>query len=54
MTPDLAAKVAIIDAMKDDEGQWRIIVRRKGEDEPVTGQQAWTMDDVFTFTSKKK
>jgi len=54
LPPDLAAKVAIIDAMKDDEGQFRLIVRRKGEDEPVTGQQAWTMDEAFTFTSKKK
>ena len=54
LPPDLAAKVAIIDAMKDDEAQWRLIVRRKGEDDPITGQQAWTMDDVFTFTSKKK
>jgi Flp pilus assembly protein CpaB len=53
LSPELAAKVAIIDAMKDDEAQWRLIVRKKGEDDPISGQQSWTLDDAFTFNKKK-
>lgn len=49
LTPEQAAKVAMIDAMKDDLGQWRIIARRKGEDAALTGQITWTLDDVFTL-----
>lgn len=49
LTPEQSAKVAMIDALKDDEGQWRIIARRKGEDTAVTGQLTWTIDDIFTF-----
>ena len=48
LTPEQAAKVALIDAMKDDDAQWRIIARRKGEDTPLTGQLTWTLDDIFT------
>ena len=49
LTPEQSAKVAMIDALKDDEGQWRLIARRKGEGDTVTGQLTWTIDDIFTF-----
>lgn len=49
LTPELSAKVALIDAMDDDEGQWRIIARRKGEDDPLSGTITWSLDDIFTF-----
>jgi pilus assembly protein CpaB len=49
LTPELAAKVALIDAMEDNEGQWRIIARRKGEDTPIEGTATWSLDDIFTF-----
>ena len=49
LTPEQAAKVAMIDALKDDEGQWRIIARRKGESDAITGQLTWTLEDIFTF-----
>jgi len=44
---DLAAKVAIIDAMEDSQGQFRILVRQKGDSQAVTGQQTWSLDEVF-------
>lgn len=44
---DLAAKVAIIDAMEDSTGQFRILVRQKGDSETITGQQTWSLDEVF-------
>jgi Flp pilus assembly protein CpaB len=50
MTPEQAAKLAMIDAMDDNEGQWRIIARRKGEDGDIAGAQLWTLEDIFTFT----
>ncbi len=50
LTPEQAAKVAMIDAMKDDEGQWRIIARRKGEDGAIDGATLWTLEDIFDFT----
>ncbi len=49
LTPEQSAKLAMIDALQDEEGQWRIIARRKGETDTVTGQLTWTMDDIFTF-----
>lgn len=49
---DLAAKVAIIDAMKDEVGQYRILPRQKGDAKPIEGAQLWSLEDVFT--QKKK
>ena len=51
LTPEQAAKVALIDAMEDNEGQWRLIVRRKGESEPIAGEKNWGLDDIFDFTN---
>ncbi|MGH2607882.1 MAG: Flp pilus assembly protein CpaB [Tepidiformaceae bacterium] len=50
LTPEQAAKLAMIDAMDDNEGQWRIIARRKGEDAEISGAQLWTLEDIFVFT----
>jgi hypothetical protein len=50
LTPEQAAKLAIIDAMDDNEGQWRIIARRKGEAAPIEGAALWTLEDIFVFT----
>lgn len=47
LPPDLAAKVALIDAMKDDIGQYRLLVRQKGDAEPVGGRQVFTYEDLF-------
>jgi Flp pilus assembly protein CpaB len=47
LTPEDAAKVAIIDSMDDNVGQYRIVVRQKGDDTPMTGTKTWTLDDVF-------
>ncbi len=47
LPPDLAAKVALIDAMRDDVGQYRILPRQKGDTDPITGKQVWTYDDLF-------
>lgn len=49
---DLAAKVAIIDAMKDEVGQYRILPRQKGDAKAIEGAQLWSLEDVFT--QKKK
>lgn len=49
---DVAAKVAIIDAMKDDIGQFRILSRQKGDNSAITGALLWSLEDVFT--QKKK
>jgi hypothetical protein len=50
LTPDAAAKVAIIDAMKDDAGQYRIMPRQQGDHEAIEGQVTWTLEDVFDLT----
>ncbi len=47
LPPDLAAKVALIDAMKDDAGQYRLLVRQKGDSEPVEGKQVFSYEDIF-------
>jgi Flp pilus assembly protein CpaB len=44
---DLAAKLALLDAMDDALGQYRIISRRQGNDELLSGNQMWTYDDIF-------
>lgn len=50
LTPDAAAKVAIIDAMKDDQGQFRIMPRQQGDHTELEGQVTWTLDEVFDLT----
>ncbi|MCC6381992.1 MAG: Flp pilus assembly protein CpaB [Dehalococcoidia bacterium] len=52
LPPDLAAKVAIIDALKDDVGQYRIVPRQRGDGVPITGALTWSLEDVFG--AKKK
>lgn len=47
LTPDLAAKVLIIDAMDDDAAQFRLMARQKGDTVKVSGAATWTLDDVF-------
>ena len=47
LPPDLAAKVSIVDAMKSDVGQYRLLLRRQGDSEALTGTTTWSSDDVF-------
>ncbi len=47
MTPELAAKVAMLDAVKDDAAQYRILARQKGDAEPVAGKTQWSWEDLF-------
>ncbi len=53
LPPDLAAKVSLVDAMKKDVGQWRLLVRQKGDTSELTGATQWTYDDLFSTTKKK-
>ena len=47
LLPEEAAKVAIIDALKDDQGQYRILVRQTGDREILTGKTSWSFEDLF-------
>ena len=47
LTPEEAAKVAIIDAMEDTKGQYRIVPRQKGDDAELTGTITWSLEEVF-------
>lgn len=47
LPPDLAAKVAMIDAMDDDQGQYRLLPRQKGDATEITGQLTWSFPDLF-------
>ena len=47
LPPDLVAKVALIDAMDDDEGQYRIVVRQKGDADPISGKTTYSYQDIF-------
>ncbi len=47
LTPEAAAKVALIDALKDDVAQYRLIVRQKGDGTPIAGRVTWSLEDVF-------
>jgi pilus assembly protein CpaB len=53
LPPDLAAKVSLVDAMKKDVGQWRLLVRQKGDTTDISGATQWTYDDLFSTTKKK-
>ena len=47
LTPEQAAKIAIIDAMDDKDGQWRLLPRQQGDGDEISGDVTWTLDDVF-------
>jgi Flp pilus assembly protein CpaB len=47
LPPDLAAKVALIDAMADSIGQYRIMPRQKGDTDPISGKTTFGYDDLF-------
>lgn len=47
LPPDVAAQVLILDAMKDDIGQYRIVTRQKGDTSKVTGTTSWSFEDMF-------
>ncbi len=47
LPPDLAAKIALLDAMEDDIAQYRVLLRQKGDKEPVAGQDVFSWEDVF-------
>ena len=52
LPPDLAAKVALIDALKDEVAQYRILPRQKGDAQPINGKVTWTFDDIFDLKKK--
>jgi hypothetical protein len=47
LTPELAAKIAMLDAIKDDQAQYRMLVRQKGDANEVTGPITWSWEDIF-------
>ncbi len=47
LKPDDAAKAALLDALKDEVGQFRIVVRQKGDSEILTGTTLWSFDELF-------
>jgi hypothetical protein len=47
LPPDLAAKVALVDALEDDAGQFRILPRQKGDADPISGKVTFSYDDIF-------
>ncbi len=47
LSPELAGKVGIIDAMKDEAAQFRLMPRQKGDTSQVTGTTVWSFDDLF-------
>ncbi len=51
LTPELAAKVALIDAMRDDDGQYRLILRQKGDETVIGGRPVWTIAEIFPSTN---
>lgn len=50
LPPDLSAKVALLDAMDDKIGQYRILPRQKGDSAPVSGKNSWSYEDIFPQT----
>jgi pilus assembly protein CpaB len=45
--PDLAAKISLVDAMKKEVGQWRLLLRQQGDTTPLVGGSSWNYDDIF-------
>jgi pilus assembly protein CpaB len=50
LPPDLAAKVALVDALEDDAGQFRILSRQKGDSDPISGKVTFSYEDIFPKT----
>jgi Flp pilus assembly protein CpaB len=50
--PETAAGIAIIDAMKDDAAQYRVMPRQKGDTGLLSGTITWTLEDIIS--SKKR
>jgi len=53
LPPDLASGVALVDAMKDETAQYRLMPRQKGDSAKLSGASAWTLDDLLSATKKK-
>jgi len=47
LPPDLAAKVALLDALEDDIGQYRILPRQRGDTDPISGKTTYNYEDIF-------
>ncbi|HMO54473.1 MAG TPA: Flp pilus assembly protein CpaB [Tepidiformaceae bacterium] len=47
LPPDLAAKVALLDAVDDDVAQYRIALRKKGDAAPIAGENVFSWEDIF-------
>lgn len=48
VTPEQAAYIGVVDAMRDDVAQYRLLVRRKGDDSPLAGVSSWTLNDILS------
>jgi Flp pilus assembly protein CpaB len=53
LTPEQASKVLIIDAMKDEVAQFRVVTRQKGDTARISGTSSWTLDEVFQQTTRR-
>ncbi|MGH2634270.1 MAG: Flp pilus assembly protein CpaB [Tepidiformaceae bacterium] len=51
---DVAARVELVDAMKKEVGQWRLLLRQKGDTSIVSGTTKWTYDDLFAPSASTK
>ena len=51
---DVAARVELVDAMNKSVGQWRLLLRQKGDTSIVTGTTKWTYDDLFVPSASTK
>jgi Flp pilus assembly protein CpaB len=47
LPPELAAKVAMVDAIDDSAAQYRVLIRQKGDGTPIEGTAAWSWEDIF-------
>ncbi len=53
LPPELAAGMAIVDAIKDDVAQYRLMPRQKGDGSKLSGATSWSLDDVLAGLKKK-
>ncbi len=53
LSPELAAGIAIVDAIKDDVAQYRLMPRQKGDGTKISGATSWSLDDVLAGLKKK-
>lgn len=51
---DVAARVELVDAMKKDTGQWRLLLRQKGDTSIVSGVTSWNYTDLFAPSASTK